>query len=160
MFLGADGESGDKVHNKIAAAAKFQQHAAEWEHVNPEPHSKFDGLDIICQFQKRCQNKTQRTSKGAGGREHLQNVHKVSRQNTLRGRHFSTIFSHGKEHQKSSKTSKMIFDTSRQISHGTNFPAPFLGGSWVLKTFTGYPNVETHLMPSLIICLKSIEAQM
>ena len=42
-------------------------------------------------------------------------------------RHFSTLFAQGKKRQKSSKNVKKFFDTFRQISRGTIFPAPFGG---------------------------------
>ena len=42
-------------------------------------------------------------------------------------RHFSTICAQGKECQKSSKSVKNFFDTFRQFSRGTSFPAPFRG---------------------------------
>ena len=48
-------------------------------------------------------------------------------------RHFSTIFAQGKKRQKSLQSVKKIFDTFRQFSHGTTFPAPF-GGLWCLPT--------------------------
>ena len=42
-------------------------------------------------------------------------------------RHFSTIFAQGKKRQKSPKSVKKCFDTFRQFSRGTIFPAPFGG---------------------------------
>ena len=58
--------------------------------------------------------------KGPTERGHVKNRQKYFR-------HFSTCFAQGKKRQKSSKSVKNIFDTFRQFSRGTSFPAPFGG---------------------------------
>ena len=63
-------------------------------------------------------------AKGAGGKgPRPKNVKKCQKV----FRHFSTIFAQGKNRQKSSKIVKKLFDTFRQFSRGTVFPASFGG---------------------------------
>ena len=64
---------------------------------------------------------------------------------------FSTIFAQGKKRQKSSKSVKKFFDSFRQFSRGTIFPAPF-GGlwrftriAWFAWIFSGFPSCTPSL---------------
>ena len=61
-----------------------------------------------------------RPQKGPAERGHVKNRQKYVR-------HFSTFFAQGRKRQKSSKSVKTIFDTFRQFSRVTGFPAPFWG---------------------------------
>ena len=70
---------------------------------------------------------SQRVAKGAGGKGPRQKKSKIVKKSQKVFRHFSTIFAQGKKRQKSSKSVKMFFDTFRQFSRGTIFPAPFGG---------------------------------
>ena len=67
-----------------------------------------------------------RTSR-AGGKGPRKKTSKIVKKCQKYFRHLSTIFAQGKKRQKSSKKVKIIFDTFRQFSRGTNFPAPFGG---------------------------------
>ena len=78
----------------------------------------------------------QRTAKGASGKGPRQKTSKIVKKCQKYFRHFSTIFARGKKTQKSSKSVKNIFDTFRQISRGTSFPAPF-GGLWFKYSKSG-----------------------
>ena len=69
----------------------------------------------------------QRIAKGAGGKGPRQKTSKIAKKCQKVFRHFSTIFTQGKKRQKSSKNVKNNFDTFRQFSRGTSFPAPFGG---------------------------------
>ena len=68
---------------------------------------------------------TQRIAKGAGGKGPRQKTSKIVKKCQKVFRHFLTIFAQGKKRQKSSKSVKNVFDTFRQFSRGTFFPAPF-----------------------------------
>ena len=67
----------------------------------------------------------QRIAKGAGGKGPRQKTSKIVKKCQKVSRHFSTIFAQGKKRQKPSKSVKKFFDTFRQFSRGTFFPAPF-----------------------------------
>ena len=67
----------------------------------------------------------QRIAKGAGGKGPCQKTSKIVKKCQKVFRHFSTIFAQGKKRQKSSNSVTKFFDTFRQFSRGTFFPAPF-----------------------------------
>ena len=66
----------------------------------------------------------QRIAKGVGGKGPRQ---KTSKNRQKVSKSFSTLLAQGKKRQKSSKSVKKFFDTFRQFSRGTIFPAPFGG---------------------------------
>ena len=71
----------------------------------------------------------QRIAKGAGGKGPRQKTSNIVKKCQRVFRHFSTIFAQGRKRQKSSKNVEKFFDTFRQFSRGTVFPAPFGGPS-------------------------------
>ena len=90
------------------------------------------GAVNLCHFRNPwLRNPCLRTAKGASGKGPRQKTSKIVKNCPKYLRHFSTFFAQGKKRQKSSKKVKNIFDTFRQFSRGTSFPAfrPLLGGS-------------------------------
>ena len=69
----------------------------------------------------------QRIAKGGGGKGPRQKTSNIVKKCQKVVRLFSTVFAQGKKRQKSTKNVKKIFDTFRQFSRGTIFPAPFGG---------------------------------
>ena len=65
--------------------------------------------------------------KGPAERGHVKKTSKIIKKCQKYFRDFSTFFAQGKKIQKSSKRVKIFFDTFRQFSRGTSFPAPFGG---------------------------------
>ena len=78
------------------------------------PHLTFGDLSKISGLQK-----------GPAERGHVKKTSKIVKKCQKVFRHFSTFFAQGKKRQKSSKSVKKFFDTFRQFSRGTFFPAPF-----------------------------------
>ena len=67
--------------------------------------------------------------KGPAERGHVKKRQKSSKKCQKYFRHFSTFFAQGKKRQKSSKSVNNNFDTFRQFSRGTSFPAQNFWGA-------------------------------
>ena len=116
IFGGFPVENPTKKANRLKAllrAISLSEYGSEGSRVRLRGLSEYGSVAYLVSADCKRGRRKGATSKNVKNRQNL----KVSKS-------FSTIFVHGKKHQKSSKS---MIDTFRQFSRGTISPAPFWG---------------------------------